>query len=148
MCGGTAEGERGAVSQFGLSPRVRGNRGVSVRTLDSVISIPACAGEPAEAVPSASAPTVYPRVCGGTRQHTLSKSIQHGLSPRVRGNRRRRIVGILQYRSIPACAGEPAIYALTGDNVEVYPRVCGGTGARAMATSVATGLSPRVRGNR
>ena len=32
--------------------------------------------------------------------------------------------------------------------MEVYPRVCGGTGARRQRMSLISGLSPRVRGNR
>ena len=34
------------------------------------------------------------------------------------------------------------------NSVTVYPRVCGGTGARCMRCQYLYGLSPRVRGNR
>ena len=33
-------------------------------------------------------------------------------------------------------------------HLQVYPRACGGTGAMVWITSMAMGLSPRVRGNR
>ena len=51
------------------------------------------------------------------------------------------------YRSIPACAGEPAAGADGGGPGGVYPRVCGGTPLTAQYAAIAGGLSPRVRGN-
>ena len=50
--------------------------------------------------------------------------------------------------SIPACAGEPAPSAAVTRSAGVYPRVCGGTSPPNPWCSLATGLSPRVRGNR
>ena len=70
-----------------------------------------------------------------------------GLSPRVRGNRRRVLPRGRGRWSIPACAGEPVRVRAVNVSGKVYPRVCGGTrvfigiGLRGM------GLSPRVRGN-
>ena len=51
-------------------------------------------------------------------------------------------------RSIPAGAGEPRPPAAAGRWKAVYPRGCGGTGARKHSHDVELGLSPRVRGNR
>ena len=70
-----------------------------------------------------------------------------GLSPRVRGNRRRRWRGVGLIGSIPACAGEPPRSRpwLTGRRV--YPRVCGGTTGATVYQVDGPGLSPRVRGN-
>ena len=90
-----------------------------------------------------------------------------GLSPRVRGNRRRRAphgksdgsipacagnpmqprVMAAGPRSIPACAGEPAQVAFLRFKRGVYPRVCGGTRWSALMYPRRAGLSPRVRGN-
>ena len=70
-----------------------------------------------------------------------------GLSPRVRGNRdgaRRRP---RERGSIPACAGEPRLGGGLVKELEVYPRVCGGTGPMWRPAASGTGLSPRVRGN-
>ena len=72
---------------------------------------------------------------------------REGLSPRVRGNRRRAPQRVARPRSIPACAGEPTSCRSTCTVMRVYPRVCGGTRGAADVTSPATGLSPRVRGN-
>ena len=98
---------------------------------------------------------VYPRVCGGTsniRLHGCLCNQTCGLSPRVRGNPASTDGNsdMPAQRSIPACAGEPG---LGSRNVSlasrVYPRVCGGTTSNdGMSAGSASGLSPRVRGNR
>ena len=49
--------------------------------------------------------------------------------------------------SIPACAGEPILLGRSPAPGWVYPRVCGGTALPMTVTSLAKGLSPRVRGN-
>ena len=46
VCGGTGMKRTTRRRQKGLSPRVRGNRGLSLLQLFSEGSIPACAGEP------------------------------------------------------------------------------------------------------
>ena len=70
-----------------------------------------------------------------------------GLSPRVRGNHVRRPCGILERRSIPACAGEPPLHVRLTMLRKVYPRVCGGTWPGFCGNRAMGGLSPRVRGN-
>ena len=50
--------------------------------------------------------------------------------------------------SIPACAGEPRRRCPDGTRARVYPRLCGGTGMSSTSHLSASGLSPRVRGNR
>ena len=70
-----------------------------------------------------------------------------GLSPRVRGNQSIPMLTFTQGGSIPACAGEPMVPARPRNSNGVYPRVCGGTAEKKTQHVVATGLSPRVRGN-
>ena len=111
-------------------------------------SIPACAGEPEEETRTLDSYGVYPRVCGGTESTTMRKRKRMGLSPRVRGNPRRRCTGSSRLRSIPACAGEPLTDGERIRRNTVYPRVCGGTVEASSKAMSATGLSPRVRGNR
>ena len=72
---------------------------------------------------------------------------REGLSPRVRGNRRRDDAVPIVRGSIPACAGEPDEGRRRQDGAGVYPRVCGGTWMEAGADGTEPGLSPRVRGN-
>ena len=111
-------------------------------------SIPACAGEPRPRGPRRTRARVYPRVCGGTRSVQATPPCFAGLSPRVRGNRRWIPVRRSDPGSIPACAGEPFSLVARAGRVRVYPRVCGGTSTAPREKCSASGLSPRVRGNR
>ena len=127
VCGGTASTMLCAFCRKGLSPRVRGNRRGRRTAVGAAGSIPACAGEPCAAHAGRPPQTVYPRVCGGTVLPQADRRHSAGLSPRVRGNRRRRGHPLGYRGSIPACAGEPCqLRGLTAHS-KVYPRVCGGT---------------------
>ena len=87
VCGGTRTLNNHLRYEEGLSPRVRGNRQMSIRPRGPTRSIPACAGEPASWSGLSSIDRVYPRVCGGTSFNGTGPYRQRGLSPRVRGNR-------------------------------------------------------------
>ena len=148
VCGGTRRSRAGCPTATGLSPRVRGNLRHHVLDLRPQGSIPACAGEPNTVSLAYDHDKVYPRVCGGTVPLTVAVRVDDGLSPRVRGNPGRAGFGAAYGWSIPACAGEPRKRSASGLLSKVYPRVCGGTAARAPGTDEGKGLSPRVRGNR
>ena len=107
VCGGTPRCRRALCPGAGLSPRVRGNPIRAVRVGVRSRSIPACAGEPAWTVSSSAAPTVYPRVCGGTPLLFAVAFALDGLSPCVRGNHSPLVAISQLLGSIPACAGEP-----------------------------------------
>ena len=147
VCGGTLAGLPASLRESGLSPRVRGNRPAGGARRAGARSIPACAGEPSPATMLRSRRWVYPRVCGGTRPTGMQDRPGRGLSPRVRGNRRRRRDADCWQGSIPACAGEPVRGRMQAAVLRVYPRVCGGTKHRVIVPVVKAGLSPRVRGN-
>ena len=89
VCGGTAEELRRRYGGKGLSPRVRGNHRREAPPMTTKRSIPACAGEPFSPPHSQRRLKVYPRVCGGTSPRQRCQEKNCGLSPRVRGNRRR-----------------------------------------------------------
>ena len=148
VCGGTKGPFRTYKVSRGLSPRVRGNPGVIPTRLPAYRSIPACAGEPlcphilrqtfpvyprvcgGTDIPTVSGRRekwVYPRVCGGTSPGRRTARCPPGLSPRVRGNHGLNTCYSLNFRSIPACAGEPTILTELSTVMRVYPRVCGGT---------------------
>ena len=147
-CGGTGDRPRAVVVFWGLSPRMRGNRLRGGGEIDVVGSIPAHAGEPCLNASSWSRRGVYPRACGGTVPAPPAGRRHPGLSPRMRGNPLRVEVGLAPIGSIPAHAGEP-IPPLTSNSLSrVYPRACGGTPVAYTLTSQASGLSPRMRGNR
>ena len=147
VCGGTGVHPANKRCNLGLSPRVRGNRGASRFEIQHARSIPACAGEPGAGEGSKASPAVYPRVCGGTSRCLRGCGQRKGLSPRVRGNRRRTESPAPLCGSIPACAGEPLLASPTVACCGVYPRVCGGTIKIVRAAGGRYGLSPRVRGN-
>ena len=90
VCGGTISRTGGRIAIKGLSPRVRGNRPAMRYVCEACRSIPACAGEPGLVAVQSRYDKVYPRVCGGTITQTARRDWREGLSPRVRGNRRRR----------------------------------------------------------
>ena len=131
----------------GLSPRVRGNPFLGAKSLVSMRSIPACAGEPNGLRRPEGAAMVYPRVCGGTGGVDAVQTHGDGLSPRVRGNRAAAPRPPQAGGSIPACAGEPRLTGPRARHSAVYPRVCGGTPDSTRAVWLFPGLSPRVRGN-
>ena len=66
VCGGTSLVHDKRDNWLGLSPRVRGNRGLCAFPIDGRRSIPACAGEPFQRRFQIRKRRVYPRVCGGT----------------------------------------------------------------------------------
>ena len=86
MCGGTAYGKCGLMTNSGLSPRVRGNHCALPVDRPFARSIPACAGEPLYPALVYGHFEVYPRVCGGTPNMSTPSFSIAGLSPRVRGN--------------------------------------------------------------
>ena len=147
VCGGTLPTLDWLTSNQGLSPRVRGNRAVGVLPMPNRGSIPACAGEPFVHCTISHSVRVYPRVCGGTNEAAKKANRDKGLSPRVRGNRALPQRNRTQWRSIPACAGEPRSAETAFQLCRVYPRVCGGTPDWYLGMRRYTGLSPRVRGN-
>ena len=127
VCGGTQAASSKPLAQYGLSPRVRGNRRALARNEARTGSIPACAGEPPCHPSRPPNARVYPRVCGGTSRHAATPICRIGLSPRVRGNLRFAQEHEGAVRSIPACAGEPYPHPGAPSSCRVYPRVCGGT---------------------
>ena len=147
VCGGTKHGWAVQTRRQGLSPRVRGNRRLRSPPAWRRRSIPACAGEPTGVCGDSSTPAVYPRVCGGTSCTAIMYTSARGLSPRVRGNQRKRRAIRRRSWSIPACAGEPIAGIGVMPISAVYPRVCGGTSMRVSDWERSPGLSPRVRGN-
>ena len=148
VCGGSRMGEGLKDLVEGLSPRVRGKRPRLRCAALRLRSIPACAGEADAPVSTAPLAPVYPRVCGGSRFGPVDTYIEPGLSPRVRGKPRRLVGGRPFRRSIPACAGEAAGSARAVRQLQVYPRVCGGSAMASISLARKAGLSPRVRGKR
>ena len=147
VCGGTDTRASKAITDPGLSPRMRGNLFVQRVDKFTVGSIPAYAGEPAARHTRPPQSRVYPRVCGGTAGTYRRPANVHGLSPRMRGNPPQGTPGRRNPGSIPAYAGEPPAHTAARPTCTVYPRVCGGTVDANIASVGDEGLSPRMRGN-
>ena len=84
---------------------------------------------------------------GGTVAMLRLRNIAYGLSPRGRGNPRKRPFDLPKLRSIPAWAGEPLVENRSTKSKAVYPRVGGGTHRERLGVYLRPGLSPRGRGN-
>ncbi len=126
-CGGTVQAYAIRYRPPGLSPRVRGNRGVVRVGQQGQRSIPACAGEPGLSSQICLVGAVYPRACGETEAALGYAALGCGLSPRVRGNRPHRRPRPSSLRSIPARAGKPMPTWRRSTRTGVYPRACGET---------------------
>ena len=127
VCGATARSRGSPRPLQGLSPRVRGYPRTPSRLRRSRRSIPACAGLPPAPGSRVALSWVYPRVCGATCTSLYPVPRIPGLSPRVRGYRRRCDRLLRTSGSIPACAGLPRGRPLPRSRGRVYPRVCGAT---------------------
>ena len=131
----------------GLSPRRRGNLGVSLVFVRYVGPIPAQAGEPSPPRSSPPRTRAYPRAGGGTGLDLFGQDALQGLSPRRRGNllavhREAKTIG-----PIPAQAGEPRPVRPASTPIRAYPRAGGGTTSDDTLLLDYQGLSPRRRGN-
>ena len=168
-CGATEVLNTDEGRQWGLSPRVRGNRPRPRLRKARSGSIPASAGQPCIHLRHDILEWVYPRECGATHDRRRRSGHQvrsipasagqprrvcglcfrkTGLSPRVRGNRMRAVGIRAEHGSIPASAGQPTTGCASPTPARVYPRECGATVCEPWGYVPSTGLSPRVRGNR
>ena len=148
VCGETDGDVPVWVSEWGPSPRVRGNPRAAVGRVLRGGSIPACAGKPSSHHRHSIAIRVHPRVCGETHGRARGAGRSTGPSPRVRGNHDHRRGDRACCGSIPACAGKPATGPARTAIRRVHPRVCGETCGVTTPARPVSGPSPRVRGNR
>ena len=146
-CGGTQMSSSSGSRAKGLSPRMRGHRLVQPKYCRGPGSIPADAGAPRHRRRGGCIRTVYPRGCGGTWISRALNDSSKGLSPRMRGHRRRRLDRLSGKGSIPADAGAPRRSSRPCTRRRVYPRGCGGTAPTRRSRTPGQGLSPRMRGH-
>ncbi len=146
-CGDTSSGMKGMSTSLGLSPRVRGHPSAPSAGRRLSRTIPAGAGTPAVRSRSAPARRDYPRGCGDTQPPGDAKRTDRGLSPRVRGHLSGRPNRSVQVGTIPAGAGTPSRARFARRAIRDYPRGCGDTRYCVSLQTIATGLSPRVRGH-
>ncbi len=130
----------------GLSPCVRGYRAPRLVEEAAAGSIPVCTGLPRTKLSLVVGRGVYPRVYGATLQDATETVQQAGLSPCVRGYRRKNAILLMGLGSIPVCTGLPPSRLRTKAPLRVYPRVYGATGCPVATLRWPPGLSPCVRG--
>ena len=126
-CGGAATAHHIRQAATGLSPRMRGSLVELTRPELREGPIPAHAGEPSARARCAHSRRAYPRACGGAPTSRMHAQLLRGLSPRMRGSRRRSSA-----RTRPSGA---------------YPRACGGARHSTSDRDGYLGLSPRMRGS-
>ena len=146
--GGTGFSYATDATQWGLSPRTRGNPHRNEVQQARHGPIPADAGEPRPGPPAPAAVRAHPRGRGGTPLPSLLQRRHAGLSPRTRGNRDQRRLCRHPPGPIPADAGEPPPITRSSVAARAYPRGRGGTDDQEVRTKLTAGLSPRTRGNR
>ena len=146
VCGGNPVQGRRNHAASGLSPRVRGKRWRVAPRAGGRGSIPACAGETGRRINRSAPAGVYPRVCGGNPSLSPTRNSPRGLSPRVRGKQIGAKIGVIGYRSIPACAGETTNPPTPQPEIAVYPRVCGGNSKVVFPPAAAVGSIPACAG--
>ena len=109
---------------------------------------PACAGRSRLAHHTRRARWVHPRVCGEVAVPPVTRSIQPGSPPRVRGGRIHHPGTRQPGGFTPACAGRSKNSGHSRRYRRVHPRVCGEVDAFAVVAEVREGSPPRVRGGR
>ena len=148
MGGGTPAPSVSRTRLLGPSPRGRGNLVRRRLQRMDVGTIPAWAGEPGCGAGCRAPPGDHPRVGGGTSGSRKARDLFKGPSPRGRGNRPPLLRTGRPGGTIPAWAGEPSPSSRPAPPGGDHPRVGGGTAAARSCCSLATGPSPRGRGNR
>ena len=130
----------------GSSPRVRGTRTIRADRSAWVRFIPASAGNALHQRRRGRDVSVHPRECGERSEgHGLSCT-RRGSSPRVRGTPRHYLDKLVEFRFIPASAGNALDPAHPWSGGPVHPRECGERLTCQKNGSVSAGSSPRVRG--
>ena len=97
----------------GLSPRMRGRRGVARRLAGDAGTIPAHAGKTSNQRPVETSIGDYPRACGEDLGTSFVIIAVEGLSPRMRGRRPPHVFVFRNCGTIPAHAGK-TIYVNLG----------------------------------
>ena len=88
----------------------------------------------------------YPRECGENHNRVVGCLQEHGLPPRVRGERRSRRFDPRVARLTPASAGRTRRLASSRQTPKAYPRECGENPSGIWPNERFPGLPPRVRG--
>ena len=132
----------------GSSPRMRGARRTTPRTLATIWIIPAYAGSTRTSAYLAERRRDHPRVCGEHLAPVLSGAGSLGSSPRMRGAHPHGPESAVHVGIIPAYAGSTTGHPHGHGSHEDHPRVCGEHCPPLFSHRITMGSSPRMRGAR
>ena len=148
VCGEHVVAVLPSAPHFGSSPRLRGTLAGELPAAVRRRFIPAFAGNTWRRSARPACRAVHPRVCG-EHYRNLKESPSHvGSSPRLRGTRARDLVFGVEYRFIPAFAGNTCRGRFRRRGSPVHPRVCGEHPGVRKPFRTGAGSSPRLRGTR
>ncbi len=130
----------------GSSPRMRGTELPGHESHGKQRFIPAHAGNSRNWSHQLLSDSVHPRACGEQfAAQRLSGPID-GSSPRMRGTVTRAPIILINYRFIPAHAGNSIFTISSWTGLPVHPRACGEQPNILTISSTECGSSPRMRG--
>ena len=133
-------------SYDGSSPPVRGTQHVAAYLRVNHRFIPACAGNTRIPPRTGCRLPVHPRLCGEHCWGRAARRRRFGSSPPVRGTPPIGLSSMLQWRFIPACAGNTLRRCSGGQYRPVHPRLCGEHCGNGNLKLLDNGSSPPVRG--
>ena len=148
VCGEHVDVDIDPRSCAGSSPRMRGTLQRDRYAEGRHRFIPAYAGNTATRNAIGFEYPVHPRVCGEHTSIQYHAVARYGSSPRMRGTRKLKPQARIQYRFIPAYAGNTSSQADLIPSRSVHPRVCGEHLRCPWSTRKSSGSSPRMRGTR
>ena len=90
----------------------------------------------------------HPRACGANVVESFGEFCGHGSSPRMRGKRNHPADLTVEYRIIPAHAGQTSATISIPSNATDHPRACGANTVESTNSHENDGSSPRMRGKR
>ena len=130
----------------GSSPRGRGKHFALIDVLFEERLIPAWAGKTILSPGLNCAHRAHPRVGGENGQGDGLSAVARGSSPRGRGKLVVVVLGVVEFRLIPAWAGKTALVPVPKARSRAHPRVGGENGLSSIKQTTKVGSSPRGRG--
>ena len=147
-CGENPDADRLFGEPAGSSPRMRGKRPQLLAQRVNPRLIPAHAGKTRIHKPPFVAGSAHPRACGENSSWEAESVCAAGLSPRMRGKRRKHNHRRVPRGLIPAHAGK-TLRREPGQMLRgAHPRACGENLKFGSVGSEMEGSSPRMRGKR
>ena len=149
VCGENPKIRSICCSYTGTSPRMRGKRPPSNRTLSMTRNIPAYAGKTHPLIIIIDLKAEHPRVCGENASVNSLAALMSGTSPRMRGKHLGHTESLYQALEHPRVCGENTwVIRKACTRHWNIPAYAGKTNVELVDYCLASGTSPRMRGKR